>query len=216
MSGVSLDGRRLLLDPVGECILDTMSDTPERDLTRLGASRLVSRSGALLCQRRGDLTPQDQTIGRYGGRAPERRGIWAFPFPYNDDFFNWHKWDEVVPKRLTTKAIEAVVLAEEDLPDAQSTTAALWAEREAWLKNHGHILPVRRFWWQGDIWSRLARNGEVIFTKGDKGIAMSWELLTLDEYVRAARKAEPYGRWTHDHMEIFLAAGRGRVVGREP
>jgi hypothetical protein len=188
---------------------------PERDLTRLGASRLVARGGALLCQRRGPLTPQDQTVGRYGGRAPEKRGIWAFPFPYNDDFFNWHKWDEVVPKRLTTAAIEAVVLAEEDLPLEKTTTEALWAEREAWLKQHVDIMPLRRFWWQGDVWARLDRQGEVLHAQTAKGSTMGWELMNIDEYMRAARKAEPYGRWTHDHMEIFLAPGRGRVVGRE-
>ena len=186
---------------------------PERDLSRLGASRLVARGGALLCQRRGALTPQNQDRGRYGGRAPEGRGIWAFPFPYNDDFFNWHKWDEILPKHLTSEAIKARVEAEEDLPLEQTTTAALWAAQEAWIGAHGGLLPVRRFWWEGDVWARFDRRGETIFSADRR--QMGWELMGLDEYVRAARRAEPYRYWTHDHMEIFLAPGRGRVVRRQ-
>lgn len=191
---------------------------PERDLSRLVASKLKARGGALLCQRRGSLNPQDQTVGRYGGRAPERRGIWAFPFPYNDDFFNYHKWDEIITKHLTRAAIEAVVEAEEHLPDEQSTTAALWTERDAWIDTHSGQLPVRRFWWEGDVWARFDRRGETIMATrapGDSGLSlkMGWELMTMGEYLRAARRAEPYGLWTHDHMEIFLAPTRGRIIG---
>ena len=118
------------------------NSSPERNLSRLGASRLVVRAGAILCQRRGAITPQDQGQGPFSGRAPEGRGVWAFPFPYNDDFFNWHKWDEILPKHLTTEAIKAVFLAEEHLSDEQSTTTALWAARDAWIKKHGGLLPV--------------------------------------------------------------------------
>lgn len=188
------------------------NSSPERNLSRLGASRLVVRAGAILCQRRGAITPQDQGQGPFSGRAPEGRGVWAFPFPYNDDFFNWHKWDEILPKHLTTEAIKAVFLAEEHLSDEQSTTTALWAARDAWIKKHGGLLPVRRFWWEGDVWARFDRRGTTLFGPGGQGLG--WELLNCEEYLRAARHAEPYRSWSRDHMEIFLALGRGRIVRR--
>jgi hypothetical protein len=43
----------------------------------------------LLCNRVGSANAQKQTH-REGNVAPVTRGIWAFPWPYNDYFFSFH------------------------------------------------------------------------------------------------------------------------------
>lgn len=180
------------------------ADSPMRDYNRHLAtlrksSRISVRGGRILLVRRGDLNPKDQTVGRYANRAPERRGIWAFPHPYFDDFFAHHKWDEVVPKHLRTEAIRAIA-------DADGDTIELWEERDAWLHANRKVQRLRKFWWEGEIWARFNERGQI-----DE---RAWFLLPVQTYVTALRKVEPVQYGYGDHLEVFCAPTRGRAVGR--
>jgi hypothetical protein len=170
---------------------------PERYLRPIGASRIVFRDGALKMSRRGPLKFIDQRRGEYGKRAPERRGLWAFPFPYFDDWFACHKWDEVLPKDLRMAALKAT--------DSDAERERLYAAREAWMRANAGQMPVRHFWWEGDVWARFSATGDIIHG--------GWQLLPMGVYARLARRLEPEMSWTHDHMEVFLAQGRGRMRG---
>jgi len=173
----------------------------------------------LLCQRRGNLNPADQSVGAYAGRAPERRGIWAFPFPYYDDFFGYHKFEDVLPAHLRRTAQEALYLQMEQYERMDPRALAIEAERnrrfverDSWLRAHGAtVMPLRRFWWRGDIYARFTPDGNVLAAAGSKG---GWALLGLSEWQRGARKLER-SAWLSgtDELEIFLAPDRGRVIG---
>jgi hypothetical protein len=171
---------------------------PRRHIPPVVANRLEIRAGAVRMVRRGPLQMVDQKRGFAAARAPERHGLWAFPHPYFDDWYAQHKWDEVLPKRLRSSAI--VELGKQGLD-----TEPLWQAREQWIREHRSLMPLRHFWWEGDIWARFDARGKV---------AGGWFLLDHDRYVDAARRVEPGITYSHDHMEVFLAEGRGRIRGR--
>lgn len=180
-------------------VLPTFSHMPRLDFVPpISASRIVMRGGAIKMQRRGSINVQDQTVGRYAGRAPERRGIWAFPFPYFDDFFANHKWEEVLPKAL--RGLNDRARAGEEISQES------WDARANWIRAHRGLMPIRTFWWEGDVYARFTSAGLV----DERG----WSLLPSGIYVSAARKVEPGQVYSRDHMEVFLAAGRGKIVSR--
>lgn len=87
----------------------TEAATPARsgvDRYHLNRSRLRYQGGELLFQRLGHLNAVRQDLGWSVERAPARRGIWAFPFPYFDAFYAYHKFDEVLPKKLRRAALQ--------------------------------------------------------------------------------------------------------------
>lgn len=178
-----------------------MSNEP-RFIPPLRHSRITVRGGAVLLVRRGPLNFVDQKRGFAGARAPERRGLWAFPYPFYDEFFAHHKWDEVLPKHLTRAALMAAYEAGVD-------TNTLYEERDKWIKKNQSVQPLRRFWWEGELYTRFARGG-----KSDEKV--EWHLLSVSDWEEAARRVEPgHGNWySVDHMEVFCAPTRGRIVSR--
>lgn len=55
------------------------------------------RQGAVLFHRVGKLTPVVQTDNP---RAPEKKGIWAFPWPYFEEDLVWQQYEAIMPKKL--------------------------------------------------------------------------------------------------------------------
>jgi hypothetical protein len=171
-------------------------------------ARFRYRKGELQFQRLGYLNAVRQDRGRYGVRAPERRGLWAFPWPAGDiGFFAGHKWNEVLPKDLTEEAIAALRERYDALREAPDETAevalldaeidARWERREAWIREQGpKVMPVRRFWYGGDLYSRLTVTGDFSSYSGD------WTKMTVSQFYEAAKKA-PVGYGT-DHFEVFI------------
>ena len=174
----------------------------DRVIPSFRSSRLTVRNGAVLLVRRGSLNFTDQRRGFAGERAPERHGLWALPHPFYDEFLAYHKWDEVLPKHLTRKALVAA-------SEAGINTNELNDERDTWIKQNQSVQPLRRFWWEGALYARFDRNAKF---PDD----LAWHLLPVSDWEVAARKVEP-GR-THylssDHMEVFCTPKRGRIVGR--
>lgn len=166
------------------------------------ASRLTVRNGAALLVRRGALNFTDQRRGFAAERAPERYGLWALPHPFYDEFLAYHKWDEVLPKHLTREALVAA-------SEAGIDTDALNDEREAWIKRNQSVQPLRRFWWEGELYARFDHNGK--FPDG-----LDWHLLSVSDWEIAARKVEPgrTHRFSSDHMEVFCSPKHGRIVSR--
>jgi hypothetical protein len=160
------------------------------------------RGGAVKMQRRGHLGWRDQRIGPFAGRAPETRGLWAFIAPYHANFFSWHKWDEVLPKRMTSEAVAAMPFT----TDAER--AVVWAiqeEKDAWIKKHATLMPVRNFWWEGELYTRFDINGEV---------DMEWTLMSVSHLAEIIGRVEYDHTYGTDHMEVFISPKRGRIVTR--
>lgn len=56
------------------------------------------RKGFLRFQRLGPVKFAEQS--RWAIRAPESFGMWAFPFPYFDEFYAHHRWSDIAPKNF--------------------------------------------------------------------------------------------------------------------
>lgn len=62
------------------------------------SKRFEYRKGFLKLQRLGPVKFGEQS--RWSVRAPERVGMWAFPYPFFDIFFAYHKYTDLAPKEL--------------------------------------------------------------------------------------------------------------------
>ena len=147
-------------------------------------------------------------------RAPRSRGLWAFPFPFYDTFFTFHKYTDLIPKRLRGENAD-------------------WDEQYEWIKTTGRkVLPIREFWYQGDVFSHFMPNGDI----GNTGIFLSsdteWsvtDVTKLEGLIASSggNKANyRYGegenskvelvRSSVDHLEVFIAPGMGRIRESAP
>lgn len=61
------------------------------------ARELKRSGGRILMWRLGNLNFQKQHSSSH---APEKWGIWAFPWPYYDEFFTFHQYRTLLPKRF--------------------------------------------------------------------------------------------------------------------
>lgn len=94
----------------------------------------------------------------------------------------------------------------------------------AWIDTVGkRILPLRKFWYSGDLYSHIDRNGEI----GNAGTFMGeteWYRMDAMDLVKAIRKCRGnryiergkegglhHWKSSVDHLEIFLPRGGGRV-----
>lgn len=184
------------------------------------------RKGYLKLQRQGPLTLAKQD----NERAPERHGIWAFPWPYFDVFFTHHRYRELLPRRLRGElpsearyyrlddgspidSLEGYELNEYGYYDELTPTDEWFREREEWIATHGKAIDRRRvFWYRGPIYTHIAADKEVLWGGDERG---EWELTTTDElYRRILRGGGRVGRagaarWNYscDHLEVFIGRG---------
>lgn len=160
----------------------------------------------VLFQRHGSLNFVDQRRGTMGERAPERHGLWAFPWPHHDFFYSWHKWQEVLPKHLNDDAFRALMHGYRDADREEQAAlgeklAELREEAVEWKRQHRSILPLHEFWYEGELYAHFDPRGEP--TAVDV-----WYLMTakrLAEIVEAQHKL-----WDHG-LEVFIPRGRGRI-----
>lgn len=167
-----------MLDSHAEWILHARRSDP--------IHKVKIRNGQVLFQRFGFLNPVHQGKWKSKGRAPARKGIWAFPWPSGDIwYFGWHKWDEVLPKHLRKNA-------EDDLIRGQEW----WDERDRWIKTKGRqVMWIKKFYYGGEVFTHLDQDG--------KSVGWGcWNRMPVLEYVKAAKKREPgYGT---DELEVFI------------
>jgi hypothetical protein len=173
----------------------------------------------LLCQRLGGIEPVDQ---RRNDRAPARRGVWAFPFGYFCMDYAAHKYEAVLPKRLRWSALRARYPAVDEMTLEQRKEYFRAFDRhdlarQQWISRHGRdALRLRRFWYDGSLYTHLTADGGLIDDDG-------WRLASAADFVKAMRRnlASPWGyriepvesndggylmrRYT-GHLEIFLPA----------
>jgi len=100
-------------------------------------------------------------------------------------------------------------------------------ERDAWIENVGKkILPLREFWYRGDIYSHFDHQGEVgNWTMSAQEEGNDFTLMGVHEFERHMRhngvqysdgahdgdgKPRPF-RFSKDHLEVFIPRGRGII-----
>ena len=164
--------------------------------------KLVTRNGGIKFSRLGPPKFSRQDLW---DSAPEPVGLWAFPFPYWDPYFVYHRYDLVVPKRLRT-----------------ANCSDDWDEREEWIRKYGNkVMPVRHFFYKGYLYSRISKRASHVDYDGGR----EWEEVHTSELPRLIRKvggnrAIEYldGKKSvcfvsKDHLEVFIPRGAGKIFG---
>lgn len=176
-------------------------------IARNPVPRFKTRSGSVMFQRLGHLNAVRQRRGMTADSAPESRGVWAFPWPAGDiGFYAGHKWQEVLPKRLTRAAFEALYARYEEAEGEErerlgQELEAHHDERERWIKEVGpRVMSIKKFWYGGVLYSRLTLKGEILPYYEDR--RQRWTRMTVGQFLEAARKG-PIGYGT-DHLEVFI------------
>jgi hypothetical protein len=205
------------------------------DIFRFQGQRLLmQRIGSVNPTRQRDGAPifdRDQAnVPRLRGknpRAPERRGVWAFPYPLFDAYFSSFQHELALPKHLLELRQRSY-----DEKSTREEQDRYYEEYEVWskLETTKARLRVRQFWVSGELYTHL----------GNSGDDSEWNLMPVGEFARALRKqyahdladskksfspGEPgitkapgyhhrahHGAWpvSVDHLEVFL--GRGAKI----
>lgn len=110
--------------------------------------KFVLRDGKLLCLRYGPANAQKQ-VHREGNVAPDTRGIWVFPYPFRDLFFQSGVAEKRMPKETRLPSEEYVALSDEvqDLIEVVN---------EQTYRNVIKVIEKpKKIWWGGPIWSHI-------------------------------------------------------------
>jgi hypothetical protein len=165
---------------------------------------MVTRQGYMKFWRLGTLEFGEQDRWSH---APKRRGFWAFPYPFFDEYFAYHKFTDIMPKRLS----------DDDSPVEDAI---------AWIENVGRrVVPVREFWYKGDVFSHFKPNGERSASTDDFFRDGKWSVTDVDRlrgFISSSGSYKPYTtyddfdrqgteRETIDHLEVFIAPGMGQI-----
>lgn len=102
--------------------------------------------------------------------------------------------------------------------------------KEQWVENVGKkILPLREFWYSGDLYTHFLHDGEVgAYTIDSAGEGNRWTLMNVEKLARLMSKpggviaAEGHGpdgkpatySFSKDHLEVFIPRGRGVIRDR--
>lgn len=208
--------------------------------------RLKVKGGAILLWRLGNLEfgKQDRW-----DRAPESRGMWAFPWPFYDSFFTYHQYLDRLPRNLRVNearwpidpsryvdsngkslSLKTIEFDEQGSPkldtDDYEIVDGFWDEQHQWIEKVGkRIHPIRKFWYEGDLYSHIDRNGEIGHV-GLWGERVDWFRMDSRSLARAIPRSggnHHYEMGTHglqrwqaslDHLELFIPPNAGKISGR--
>lgn len=183
---------------------------------RQGKGGVEIRQGYLKFHRAGNLKFIDQS---HWTHAPAPKGLWAFPYPFFDEGYICHKYNDHVPKHLREKEGYSLSLDE-------------WEEREKWVIEHGlKILKPKKFWYSGYLYSRMSGMGQPhgIDENGDDEDAyVSWSFMHTSQLYKLLKSGGDRGweihdnqkkivRYSVDHLEVFIPPNYGTLrEGVEP
>ncbi len=226
----------------------------------MAKQRIEVRKGYIKLLRLGPIKHGEQS--RWGDRAPERQGLWAFPYPFFDEFYAYHRWSDLLPKELRERYPKdptwwrrfkaddeppyegdhvrpSAYDHEGDYP-VESFEAITWDEygpenhyviserfeaATEWIEKVGRkILPVRTFWYRGDVYTRLNPSGGVMsFSMTADDSPSQWSIMDAGKFAELATKSlktfvgyggdgKPrYIDYSADHLELFIPRGRGDI-----
>ena len=121
------------------------------------------------------------------------------------------------------------------MPKRLQSPDAGYEEVSEWISTVGKkVLPVREFWYRGDVFTHFLANGSIGYT----GIDMldgedSTEWTAMDAtrlagFIRSSGAAAVFERYgenneklarynsSFDHLEVFIAPGMGKILHRAP
>jgi hypothetical protein len=167
--------------------------------------RMETRQGYVKFWRLGTVEFGEQS--RWS-RAPRNKGLWAFPYPFYDSFFTYHKYLDIIPKRLRAESIKNFHYDEQ---------SELYEEQEKWINTIGkRVLPIREFWYQGDVFTHFTPQGEI----GEMEQWSTMDATTLLKQITSSGADRTYwrskesvvrGKSSIDHMEVFISPRMGTI-----
>lgn len=210
------------------------------------------RGGRILLWRLGSLKFGEQS--RWA-RAPKSRGLWAFPWPYFEESFAYHQYRYLMPKELQsdthnyplhgkwysheegggtlTKYLPTNEKGEVVIPEGWHPGGAFWEAQEKWVEEVGKkVLPRRKFWYEGYLYSHFFPNRQVGAVGNYEGNEPFWHRFHSTEFAALIRKSRgievlpprdeqarrywfPGSTYSVDHLEVFIAPGEGRITGED-
>jgi len=166
--------------------------------------RMETRQGYVKFWRLGAVEFGEQS--RWG-RAPRNKGLWAFPYPFYDTFFTYHKYLDLIPKRFKGEDVS-------------------YEEKEAWVNTVGkRILPIREFWYKGDLFAHFTPAGEIEdiaswstmdATRLVKNIQSSGADKSFWRYEQEGKSKLARVNSSVDHLEVFIAPNMGTIREARP
>lgn len=184
---------------------------------RKGKGGVEMRQGYLKFHRAGNLKFIDQS---HWSHAPAPKGLWAFPYPFFDEGYISHKYNDHVPKNLRET-------------DDSPLSLEKWKEREKWVLEHGvKVLKPKKFWYKGYLYSRMAGMGNEpngIDANGeDEDAYVSWSFIHTSQLYKLMKSVSDRGwemynsqrklaHYSVDHLEVFIPPKFGTLrEGLEP
>lgn len=146
-------------------------------------------------------------------RAPERRGLWAFPSPLMDHFFTCYQTQLVTPRRLGDDAWRRIdddyaggLLSAGERARAHERLAD---ERAAWYRGPGRrLLGVRHFWVSGSVYTHLGDHDGEWSLVGVRELGALIERQYARDLAHVRRRAR---EWSPDlPTSALIAPGRGQ------
>lgn len=202
----------------------------------MATRKIMMRNGYMKFLRLGAIEFGEQS--RWSSRAPESKGMWAFPYPFFDMFFAYHKYSDLLPKRyrgnyptdlsyyakLDGTPVTYLKFDEEygHPVDGIYLLPHYHEEKEAWIKNVGmKILNIKEFWYKGDVYTHFMPNGQIGSTDPFNEGNIEWSLMDVEHFGKNIRKTNgsniylpEYGgafKSSIDHLEVFIPPKRGII-----
>tara|TARA_B100001146_G_C16079646_1_gene390055 strand:+ start:171 stop:677 length:507 start_codon:yes stop_codon:yes gene_type:complete len=164
--------------------------------------RMEFRNGFLKMYRLGPVTFGPQ---KRWGRAPKSIGLWAFPYPFYDVYFTYHKYVDAMGDR---NAYDEETAAE-------------------WIKKNRDVVKLRTFWYSGDVFAHFTPAGEIADPGTFTGTP-EWHRMSvgrLYEFIKSSGGEHTLARFgpdaplkrfrtSVDHLELFIAPGMGTIKNR--
>lgn len=194
------------------------------------------QNGFLKMWRLGPIKPVKQ---KNNNRAPERHGLWAFPWPYYDSFFTYHRYLSKLPKEFSGNAptdpkwlttdegepidsLEGHTINEYGYYDELTVKPEWYEIRERWIEEVGQKVERRSiFWYSGPIYTHIRNDLEVLWGDPDgewdlTDTSSLYKLLIRNrgDVVTDSQYPRPSARYSHDHLEVFIP--RGGMIRSRP
>lgn len=139
------------------------------------------RNGKMLFSRCGPMSGQIQK-NRKKRVTPERKGIWAFPYPLFEMFYAYHQLNRYLPKKFRSRDSKILGLPS-DMPDfsnmdddgnpikiltpeeellVEAQAEEYWDKKQKIEKEYKKkFLKIKKIWHGGTIYSRIPPNNQI-------------------------------------------------------
>lgn len=145
-------------------------------------------------------------------RPPVRRGFFAFPYPFSDEFYFYHIYRRNLPKIFEQegKAISQLYdeydnMTPEDLRALEELNTEHYEKVEAKLDEIKRRLKPKKIWYKGTFYSHISPRGLI-----DDGRSW-WEYDNTREWIESARKfircrmtKDIWINYERGHLELFI------------